>query len=94
MPAALSVGMNKTLKTSLLAAACATSLVACIKQDEAPGEIQRAIPTADQVKIKLPQNANKAVGDLAEWYVATRNVTRTFNGGAGWVLVTVHTPIQ
>lgn len=86
--------MKSILKTSLLAAACATSLVACIKQDEAPSEIQRAIPTADQVKIKLPQNANKAVGDLAEWYVATRNVTRTFNGGAGWVLVLVHTIVQ
>jgi len=94
MPAALPVGMKSTLKTSLLAAACATSLIACIKQDEAPSEIKRAIPTADQVKIKLPQSANKAVGDVAEWYVATRNVTRTFNGGAGWVLVLVHTIVQ
>ncbi len=86
--------MNSLLKTSLLATVCATSLVACIKQDEAPSDLKRAIPTADQVKIKLPQNANKAVGQLAEWYVATRNVTRTFNGGAGWVLVLVHTIVQ
>jgi hypothetical protein len=82
------------IKTSLLAAACATSLVACIQQDKAPSELARAIPTADQVSIKLPQNANKSVGDLAEWYVATRNVTRMFNGGAGWVLVTIHTIVQ
>ena len=86
--------MNSFLKTSLLATVAATSLVACIKQDEAPSELKRAIPTADQVKIKLPQSANKSVGQLAEWYVATRNVTRTFNGGAGWVLVLVHTIVQ
>ncbi len=82
------------LKTSLLAATAAMSFVACIKQDEAPSDLQRAIPTADQVKIKLPMSATRAVGDLAEWYVATRNVTRTFNGGAGWVLVLVHTIVQ
>ena len=37
------------------------SLVACIKQDEAPSDLQRAIPTADQVKIKLPMSANRAI---------------------------------
>ena len=82
------------IKSSLLAATAAMSLVACIKQDEAPNELRTAIPTADQVKIKLPQTTTRAVGDLAEWYVATRNVTRTFNGGAGWVLVLVHTIVQ
>jgi hypothetical protein len=79
---------------SLLFAACATSLVACIPQNEAPDSIAKAIPTADQVRIKLPGGATRAVGDLAQWYVATRDVTRTFNGGAGWVLVLIHTIIQ
>ncbi len=82
------------LKISLLAATAAMSLVACIKQDEPPSDLQRAIPTADQVKIKLPMSATRSVGQLAGWYVATRNVTRTFNGGAGWVLVLIHTIIQ
>ncbi|MDX2093204.1 MAG: hypothetical protein SFX73_35500 [Kofleriaceae bacterium] len=83
------------LKT-LLASACAASLVACIplKQDEAPSEIAKAIPTADQVKIELPVNNTRTIGELAEWYVATRNVTRTFNGGTAWVLVLVHTIVQ
>ncbi len=81
-------------KTSLLAATAAMSLVACIKQDEAPSELRTAIPTADQVKIKLPMSSARSVGALADWYVATRNVTRTFNGGAGWVLVLVHTIVQ
>jgi hypothetical protein len=82
------------LKTSLLAATAAVSLVACIPQDQAPSELKAAIPTADQVKIKLPSSSARAVGQLAEWYVATRNVTRTFNGGAGWVLVLIHTIVE
>lgn len=83
------------LKT-LLASACAASLVACIpnKAEEAPSEIAKAIPTADQVKIELPVNNARTIGELAEWYVATRNVTRTFNGGTAWVLVLVHTIVQ
>ncbi|MDB4963327.1 MAG: uncharacterized protein JWP01_3326 [Myxococcales bacterium] len=82
------------LKTSLIATLCATSLVACVKQDEAPEDLKRAIPQAEQVSIKLPGGAERTVGQLAEWYVATRHVTRTFNGGAGWVLVLIHTIIQ
>src|SRR5688572_22210718 len=81
-------------KTTVLAALWATSLVACIKQEEAPDDLKRAIPQADQVTIKLPGGAERTVGQLAEWYVATRHVTRTFNGGAGWVLVLIHTIIQ
>ncbi len=79
---------------TLLASACAMSLVACIKQDQAPDDLARAIPTSDQVKIKLPSDASRAVGQLAEWYVATRDVTRTFNGGTAWVLILVHTIVQ
>jgi hypothetical protein len=86
---------------SLLAATCALSLVACIKQDEAPKDIDRALPTADQVSIKLPETSARladpsqdAVGQLATWYVATRDVTRTFNGGSAWVLVLIHSIVQ
>lgn len=82
------------LKSSALATACALSLVACIQKDEAPANLSRAIPTADQVKIKLPEGAARTVGQLADWYVATRNVTRTFNGGTGWVLVLIHTIVE
>jgi len=81
-------------KNTLLAAVCASSLVACIQQQEAPDALKNAIPQADQVAIKLPGGAERAVGQLAEWYVATRQVTRTFNGGAGWVLVLIHTIVQ
>jgi hypothetical protein len=88
---------------SLLAASCALSLVACVQQDPSPKDIDRAIPTSDQVAIKLPDSTKTArtasgeddvVGQLATWYVATRDVTRTFNGGSAWVLVLIHAIVQ
>jgi len=79
---------------TLAAATFAASLVACIPQTDAPTEMKNAIPTADQVKIKLPSGAARELGQLAPWYVATRDVTRTFNGGSAWVLVLVHSIVQ
>ena len=89
--------MMKTLLATT--AALSFSLVACVKQDESPKDIDRALPTADQVSIKLPQTAARtleenAVGQLANWYVSTRDVTRTFNGGSAWVLVLIHSIVQ
>lgn len=90
------------MMTKSFLAATATlglSLVACVKQDEAPQNIDKALPTADQVSIKLPQTAARtidgnAVGQLATWYVTTRDVTRMFNGGSAWVLTLVHAIVQ
>lgn len=84
------VMMNRSI---LFASAAALSLTACVAKDQPPTAIERAIPTADQVKIKLPVN-NRAIGELAEWYVATRNITQMFNGGSAWVLILVHTIVQ
>ena len=81
-------------KNSLLAAATCLSLVACVKQDEAPSDLKTALPTSDQVKINLPEGANRTVGQLADYYVITRNVTRDFNGGSAWVLILLHTIVQ
>jgi hypothetical protein len=80
-----------------LAASAALSLVACIKQDDLPTDpqaVDRALPTAAQVSIKLPENTARSVGQLATWYVATRDITRTLNGGSAWVLVLIHTIVQ
>jgi hypothetical protein len=79
---------------TLAAVTLTASLVACVQETEAPSTMKEAIPTADQVKIKLPTGAAREAGKPAEWYVATRNVTRMFNGGAEWVLVLVHTIVQ
>lgn len=85
---------------SLLAAATATfSLAACVKQDASPPDIDHALPTAQQVSIKLPETSARTLdaqvlGQLATWYVATRDVTRTFNGGTAWVLTLIHTIVQ
>jgi hypothetical protein len=82
------------LKTALTAT-CVLSIAAtgCIRQDAPPEEIQRAIPTAEQVSIKLPANG-RTIGDLADFYVVTRDVTRTLNGGSGWVLILIHAIVQ
>jgi len=87
------------IKSLLAAATCTLSLVACVKQDDGPENIDRALPTADQVSIKLPQNAARtldayAIGQTATWYVTTRDVTRTFNGGSAWVLTLIHAIVQ
>jgi len=82
------------LKHLLAASALSLLTVACVKQDQTPDELRTAIPTSDQVGIKLPGATAKTIGQLANWYVATRDVTRTFNGGSAWVLVTVHTIIE
>jgi hypothetical protein len=80
-------------KTALLAAAALSLTSACVIKDTPEG-LQRAIPTAEQVSIKLPTNTARAVGELSEWYVATRDITQTFNGGSAWVLILIHTIVQ
>ncbi len=85
----------RTLST-IAAVLTATALAACVPQDNTEVHpVGRAIPTAEQVQIKLPNSgASRAIGDIAPWYVATRDVTRTLNGGTGWVLILVHTIVQ
>ena len=83
---------------TLLATTCALSLVGCIKQDGPPDGVAKALPTSDQIQIKLPEAAaridNAMVGQLATYYVVTRDVTRTFNGGAASVLILLHAIVQ
>ena len=81
---------------SLLGATCVLSLAAtgCIKKDEPSTDaIDKAIPTSDQVQINIPGQA-RVVGQLAQYYVTTRDVTTMFNGGAAWVLVLIHSITQ
>jgi len=87
------------IKTLLAATTCTLSLVACVKHDDGPAEINRALPTAEQVSIKLPENAQRTLdpqvlGQLAPWYVATLGITTTLNGGSGWVLALIHSIVQ
>lgn len=84
--------MNITSK--LLVTAAALTLTACVVKDDAPQALQRAIPTSDQVSIKLPTGSQREIGQLAEWYVATRGITTMFNGGSAWVLLLIHTIVQ
>jgi hypothetical protein len=79
------------LKHILLASAVLTGCIA--KDGPDNGAIDQAIPTSDQVQIKLPAS-NRVVGQLAQYYVVTHDATTSFNGGAAWVLVLIHSIVQ
>lgn len=72
---------------------------ACAPESESTeADIATALPTAEQLRIKLPANSAaaqaRAPGETSKWYVATRDVTRTLNGGTAWVLGLVHLIVQ
>ena len=78
--------MMKTMKSLLAATASPSRSLACVKQDAAPEGHRRRDPDVGSGRIKLPEASRDAVGELADYYVVTRDVTRTFNGGSAWVL--------
>lgn len=77
---------------SILIATLAAGLTGCIQKHEEATDVARAIPRAEEVAINLPQSAQEfqAVGQIADYYRLTRQVTRSLNGGAAWVLNVVH----
>ena len=75
-------------------AIAATLFAGCIQKTNDLHPAAKAIPTSEQVAIHLPDSATRTIGQLAPWYVATRDVTRTFNGGTAWVLIVVHAIVQ
>ncbi|MBC7976141.1 MAG: hypothetical protein H7138_14310, partial [Myxococcales bacterium] len=79
---------------SFLAASCAVSLVACVQQDATPDGIASALPTSQQISIKLPEQQTRSLGQLANWYVSTREISRSLNGGSAWVLGLIHTIVR
>lgn len=89
--------MRTTIGSLIAASVLGLSLGGCIQQNEGPHPVAKVLPRAQDVKIELPESAASnafAVGDIATWYVATRDVTRTLNGGTAYVLILVHTIVQ
>ena len=81
----------------VLATAATLTTAACVQQDDGAHPVAKVLPTANDVRINLPDTggqANAALGETAQWYVATRDITRTLNGGTAFVLVLVHTIVQ
>lgn len=83
--------------TAAVTALCLSVLATgCVQtQDESIG-IREALPTAEAVAIKLPEQEfeQQALGQIADYYVLTRTVSRSLNAGAAWVLILVHTIVQ
>ena len=90
--------MTKRLSFAFASTALLTAgAAACVQPNDDPHPVARALPTAADVRIELPDSASArtpVIGELAEWYVATRDVTRGLNGGTGLVLGLVHTIVQ
>lgn len=67
-------------------------------QEQSDSQIKEVLPRAEDIQIKLPDNTtgtqNQMLGQVADYYVLTRNVTRTLNAGAAWVLILVHTVVD
>jgi hypothetical protein len=85
----------KTLGTTvLLSSLLALSTTGCLEQEQRPEGLDTALPTAEQLSIKLPEGQTRAVGQLAEYYTHTRNITRSLNGASAWVLVLIHSIVQ
>jgi hypothetical protein len=68
----------------------------CVQKQQGDHPVAQAIPMADDVRVNVPeaQMQNQALGQLADYYVITRNLSRDLNRGAGWVLVLVHTIVH
>ena len=76
---------------SLLTAAAATTLAVALREDRCAERSRRARsrpPT--RWRSSCPPEQNRDVGQLADYYVTTRGVTATFNGGSAWVLILIH----
>ena len=80
------------------ASLAAIALGGCLVQTNDDAHIvARVLPTAENVKIKVPEGAAsnlRAVGQLADYYVITRTISRDLNVSAAWVLGTVHLIVQ
>lgn len=89
--------MRHAAKTITLSLLSVFALSAGCVQRAGDHPIEQILPTSDQVKIEVPEGSAQTayvLGDLADYYVITRNISRDLNGGAAWVLVLVHTIVH
>jgi hypothetical protein len=87
--------MSVSSRLAFAGFALSATLIGCVQPNDDVHPVAKALPTAEDVRIKLPEGSEaKALGQIAPYYVSTRNVTRTLNGATGWVLVLVHTIVQ
>lgn len=82
--------LTRKIYAPLVAAALLTGCAT--EEQETP--VVDALPTAASVQIRLPESTARSLGQLADYYVLTRQVTRDLNAGAAWVLIVVHAVVQ
>jgi hypothetical protein len=72
-------------------------LGACVQENDDLEVMKRSLPTAAQVAIEVPEQASgalRSLGQIADYYVLTRAVSRDLNGAAAWALIVVHAIVQ
>src|SRR3990172_1366361 len=94
----------KRLTVAFLAVALMAT--GCLRKGDDADGARKALPSADHIQVKLPgaarmtldgqthdgigQSSAALLGQTAEFYAFTRQVSGTLNLGAGFVLVLVH----
>lgn len=92
--------------SGLVLALAVVGLVGCKPADDGAG-VRQALPNADSVRIKIPggtsalatidgvgQVQQAVLGETAQYYAFTREISDGLNTGAAWVLLLVHTVVQ
>lgn len=76
------------LCSSLLAFGCTED------ESQGPEGVSKAIPTAEMLAIKVPGGQTRAIGELAEHYAETRDISAEINSSTAWALQQVHALLQ
>ncbi len=83
------------MKRATTALFCVAALGACLEKPGAGGgdvnEARNALPSADYLKIAVPESQGKDLGELSGAYQLTRGVTGIVNGGAAAILILART---
>jgi hypothetical protein len=88
--------MIRKLGICVIPCSLALAITAGCLPQEGAHPVDRVLPTAETMQIKLPERQAQqlSLGSIAETYVWTRQITQVFNGGAAFVLILVHTVVQ
>ncbi len=84
--------LTRTTTAFVLALAMASGCA--LETNQGPHPVSKALPTADEVKIDVPDEQQLILGEIAETYRWTRQITRDLNGTVAFVLIVVHVVVQ
>ncbi|HRC58232.1 MAG TPA: hypothetical protein PKU97_20050 [Kofleriaceae bacterium] len=81
-------------KTLLLSSLFAVAALGCAQEEEPADGLAKAIPTPEQVAIKVPKGQTRAIGQVADFYSDTRAAADEINSSAAWALMMVRSALE